>query len=57
MESIMRVSRARVTAGAAAGDGDVVARAPPQPASATIAERQTMLVRVDIDSSLRLVGG
>jgi hypothetical protein len=42
--------------GRAAGDGDVVTRAP-QPVSATIAERQTMLVRVDIDSSLRLVGG
>ncbi|HET6670159.1 MAG TPA: hypothetical protein VFH15_07980, partial [Pyrinomonadaceae bacterium] len=49
IESIMRVSDARVTAGGRWGDGLVVARAPPQPASAAIRERQRVLVRVDIE--------
>src|ERR671913_1058999 len=49
IESIMRGSVARVTAGAAPGDGVVVTRAPPQPASAAIRQRETVLLRVAID--------
>src|SRR5688500_14172055 len=49
IESIMRGSVARVTAGGAVGAGLVAARAPPQPESIVIAERHTTLVRVDID--------
>jgi hypothetical protein len=36
-------------AGGTAGDGLVVARVPPQAVSAATAERQPMLVRMDID--------
>src|SRR5678815_52790 len=49
IESITWGSVARVTAGAVPGDGVVATRAPPQPASAAIRERQTMLLRVAID--------
>jgi hypothetical protein len=45
----MRVSDARVTAGAPPGNGLVVARAPPHPVSAAIEARQTVTLRVDID--------
>jgi len=38
-------------AGGTLGDGLVVARVPPQPASAVIEARQTVMRRVDIDDS------